>query len=79
MAYKNERDRICYQQNSREPERHHGEMMTFEQAVGRKHDARRPRCCTYTPMKPFELWQALGPSGRFMLLEGPSMHVTPSM
>src|SRR5262245_35193904 len=27
MAYKNERDRICYQQNSREPERHHGEML----------------------------------------------------
>ena len=27
MAYKNERDRICYQQNSCEPERHHGEML----------------------------------------------------
>jgi hypothetical protein len=39
MAYKNERDRICYQQNSCERERHHGETMTFEQAVGEKHDA----------------------------------------
>jgi hypothetical protein len=27
MAYKNERDRICYQQNSCEPERHQGEML----------------------------------------------------
>lgn len=30
MAYKNERDRICHQQNSCERERHHGEMLDGE-------------------------------------------------